>query len=127
MELQLSLNHEISNEQTRGSYFRNKTMKFLFFISNTSMLMSLLPKIYKSNIGIGDCTIVYNSNSICFLKFEIPKKSEGWVLPKVNELIRALIESKNNKILFLNHYHSSAENGNTENKIIRIEVIYSAA
>lgn len=111
----------------QDSFFKHTSMKFLFLISNASILLSLLPKIYNSKIGIGNCSVVYNSHSICFLKLDIPRKAEYWILPKVNEIIKYFIESKNKKILFLNHYHSNTENGNSENKIIRIEVIYSAA
>lgn len=125
MELQLKLEYGLSKKQSQESFFQIKIMKILFFISNTQMIMSFFPKIYKLSIGIGDCTLVYNSQSICFLKLEIPKNSESWVLPKVNEYIKYSVESKNNKLLFLNHYHSNSENGNSENKIIRIEIIYS--
>ncbi len=115
--LNLNLNRVLS----LNKFYR----KLLFaFAGYSPVPFTFFSLIYRSIISEGNCSVVYNSRSIAILKLEIPAIKESEIIPKINELIKILIEVKNNKLLFLKHYHSKSEISST-NKVIRIEVIHS--
>lgn len=100
--------------------------KLLFTFAEFSPLpFSFFPLIYKSLISKGSCSVVYNSRSITILKLEIPEINKNEIIPKINELIKILIDLKNYRLLFLNHYQNEI-NLNRNIQVLRIEIIYSS-
>lgn len=107
-------------------YLNEFYCKLLFtFAGYSPFPFTFFPLIYNALISVGSCSVIYNSRSIAILKLVIPTVKENEILPKLNEMIKMLIELKNGKLLFMKLYYGKSEISSAS-KVIRIEVIHSS-